>query len=48
MTGNWTVAPDLPAPPAAVSAANLVRAEGGADPETITEARRRAAASLGR
>ncbi|MFI1330774.1 baseplate J/gp47 family protein [Streptomyces sp. NPDC020845] len=47
MTGNWTVAPDLPAPPAAVSAANLVRAEGGADPETITEARRRAAASLG-
>ncbi|MET8180679.1 baseplate J/gp47 family protein [Streptomyces sp. NPDC005336] len=47
MTGNWLLAADLPAPSAAVSAANLVRAEGGADPETINEARRRAAASLG-
>ncbi|WP_448331383.1 putative baseplate assembly protein [Streptomyces sp. DSM 41534] len=47
MTGNWLPPADRPAPPGAVSAANLVRAEGGADPETITEARRRAAASLG-
>ncbi|WP_374984580.1 baseplate J/gp47 family protein [Streptomyces fradiae] len=31
----------------AVTAANPVRAEGGADPETVAEARRRAAASLG-
>jgi predicted phage baseplate assembly protein len=44
MTGNWLPAQDLLG---AVSAANLVRAEGGADPETIAEARRRAAASLG-
>ncbi|AGP52574.1 putative baseplate assembly protein [Streptomyces rapamycinicus] len=44
MTGNWLPAQDLPE---AVSAANLVRAEGGTDPETTTEARRRAAASLG-
>ncbi|AUA09108.1 Baseplate J-like protein [Streptomyces malaysiensis subsp. malaysiensis] len=47
MTGNWLPPADRPALPGAVSAANLVRAEGGADPETITEARRRAAASLG-
>ncbi|MET7934176.1 putative baseplate assembly protein [Streptomyces sp. NPDC005322] len=47
MTGNWLVAGDAPGPPGAVAAANLVRAEGGADPETIIEARRRAAASLG-
>lgn len=46
MTGNWLPAADTPASEA-VSAANLVRAEGGADPETVTEARRRAAASLG-
>ncbi|EFL29129.1 basic proline-rich protein [Streptomyces himastatinicus ATCC 53653] len=46
MTGNWLPAADIPAAEA-VSAANLVRAEGGADPETVTEARRRAAASLG-
>ncbi|MES4903531.1 MULTISPECIES: putative baseplate assembly protein [unclassified Streptomyces] len=47
MTGNWSPTVDDPAGHGAVSAANLVRAEGGADPETITEARRRAAASLG-
>ncbi|OMI36487.1 baseplate J/gp47 family protein [Streptomyces sparsogenes] len=47
MTGNWSAATDVPAASGAISAANLVRAEGGADPETITEARRRAAASLG-
>ncbi|WP_421107748.1 putative baseplate assembly protein [Streptomyces sp. NEAU-S77] len=46
MTGNWLPAADIPASEA-VSAANLVRAEGGTDPETVTEARRRAAASLG-
>ncbi|MFG3510746.1 putative baseplate assembly protein [Streptomyces sp. NPDC047821] len=44
MTANWVPAGDLPA---AVTAASLVRAEGGADPETVAEARRRAAASLG-
>ncbi|MEU1802871.1 putative baseplate assembly protein [Streptomyces sp. NPDC019937] len=47
MTANWLPAADDPAGLGAVSAANLVRAEGGADPETIAEARRRAAASLG-
>ncbi|MGW2326805.1 putative baseplate assembly protein [Streptomyces sp. NPDC001700] len=46
MTGNWLPAEDTPAA-GAVSAANLVRAEGGADPETIPQARQRAAASLG-
>jgi len=45
MTANWSPAADLPASEA-VSAANLVRAEGGTDPETISEARDRAAASL--
>ncbi|MFI0820878.1 putative baseplate assembly protein [Streptomyces sp. NPDC021098] len=44
MTANWLPAQDLAE---AVSAANLVRAEGGTDPETIPEARQRAAASLG-
>ncbi|MCG0288574.1 putative baseplate assembly protein [Streptomyces sp. PSAA01] len=47
MTANWSPAADDPAAHGALSAANLVRAEGGTDPETITEARRRAAASLG-
>ncbi|MEU0840689.1 putative baseplate assembly protein [Streptomyces sp. NPDC005962] len=45
MTANWSPAADLPASEA-VAAANLVRAEGGTDPETISEARGRAAASL--
>ncbi|GGQ08544.1 putative baseplate assembly protein [Streptomyces roseolilacinus] len=43
-TANWVPAEESPA---AVTAANLVRAEGGAEPETVAEARRRAAASLG-
>ncbi|MDT9685264.1 putative baseplate assembly protein [Streptomyces sp. TRM76323] len=44
MTANWVPAEETPA---AVTAVNPVRAEGGADPETVAEARRRAAASLG-
>ncbi|MFI0168884.1 putative baseplate assembly protein [Streptomyces sp. NPDC017095] len=44
MTANWVPAGDTPA---AITAANLVRAEGGADAETVAEARQRAAASLG-
>ncbi|CAL9604586.1 putative baseplate assembly protein [Streptomyces sp. enrichment culture] len=44
MTANWVPAGDTPV---AVTAANLVRAEGGTEPETVAEARRRAAASLG-
>ncbi|MEV4319033.1 putative baseplate assembly protein [Actinocrispum sp. NPDC049592] len=40
-TANWVCA-DLP-----VAAANLVQAEGGADPETVAEARERAAGALG-
>lgn len=44
MTANWVPAGDSPA---AVTAVSLVRAEGGAEPETVTEARQRAAASLG-
>ncbi|MER5932588.1 putative baseplate assembly protein [Streptomyces sp. NPDC002054] len=47
MTANWLPAAALPARYGAVSAASLVRAEGGADPETVAEARQRAAASLG-
>lgn len=47
MTANWLPPAGDPAGLGAVSAANLVRAEGGADPETISEARQRAAASLG-
>lgn len=43
-TANWVPAGAVPA---AVTAANPVRAEGGADPETVPEARRRAAAALG-
>lgn len=46
-TGNWVTTSDTPAELGAVSAANLVRAEGGEDPETVTAARQRAAASLG-
>ncbi len=41
VTANWVCA-DLP-----VAAANLVQAEGGADPETVAEARDRAAGALG-
>ncbi|WP_221352068.1 putative baseplate assembly protein [Streptomyces beigongshangae] len=47
LTGNWTATPDTPAEIGALSAANLVRAEGGEEPETVAAARRRAAASLG-
>ncbi|MDH6213451.1 baseplate J/gp47 family protein [Streptomyces pseudovenezuelae] len=46
LTDNWVAAPDTPAD-LAVTAASLVRAEGGQDPETVTAARQRAAASLG-
>lgn len=44
MTANWVPAGESPA---AVTAVNVVRAEGGAEPESVTEARQRAAASLG-
>uniref|UniRef100_A0AAU2AI26 Baseplate J/gp47 family protein n=1 Tax=Streptomyces sp. NBC_00093 TaxID=2975649 RepID=A0AAU2AI26_9ACTN len=47
LTDNWVVAPDTPADVGTVVAANLVRAEGGQDPETVTAARQRAGASLG-
>ncbi|MEU6549151.1 baseplate J/gp47 family protein [Streptomyces sp. NPDC046915] len=47
LTANWLPAPDTPAALGAVTAANLVRAEGGEDPETVTAARERAAAALG-
>ncbi|MFD5748760.1 putative baseplate assembly protein [Streptomyces sp. NPDC127033] len=47
LTANWQPAWDSPAEPGAISAANLVPAEGGRDPETVTAARQRAAASLG-
>ncbi|MFD2687997.1 putative baseplate assembly protein [Streptomyces phyllanthi] len=47
LTDNWTAAPDTPADLGAIAASNLVRAEGGQDPETVTAARQRAAASLG-
>ncbi|MFJ9797493.1 putative baseplate assembly protein [Streptomyces sp. NPDC101145] len=44
ITANWVPAEEAPG---ALTAANVVRAEGGTDPETVAEARRRAAASLG-
>ncbi|WHM41035.1 baseplate J/gp47 family protein [Streptomyces sp. BPTC-684] len=47
LTGNWLPVAGTPAELGAVSAANLVQAEGGAEPETIAEARTRAAAALG-
>ncbi|MFJ1747483.1 putative baseplate assembly protein [Streptomyces sp. NPDC088116] len=46
-TANWQPAWDAPGEQGAVSAANLVPAEGGQDPETVAAARQRAAASLG-
>ncbi|MEV2201364.1 baseplate J/gp47 family protein [Streptomyces fradiae] len=45
--GACATAGHAAAPAIAVTAANPVRAEGGADPETVAEARRRAASSLG-
>ncbi|MGW3286128.1 putative baseplate assembly protein [Streptomyces sp. NPDC001002] len=47
LTDNWVALPDTPADLGTVVAANLVRAEGGEDPETVTAARQRAGASLG-
>lgn len=47
MTGNWLQTTDAPAEQGVVTAANLVRAEGGEDPESVADARRRAAAALG-
>lgn len=44
ITANWVPAGE---PTAAITAASLVRAEGGAEAETVAEARQRAAASLG-
>jgi hypothetical protein len=44
-TGNWWV---VGRPAGGVTAANVVPAEGGRDPETIDQARRRAAAELSR
>ncbi|MEV5446976.1 putative baseplate assembly protein, partial [Streptomyces sp. NPDC052644] len=43
-SAHWVPADETPA---ALTAANVVRAEGGTDPETVAEARRRAAASHG-
>lgn len=45
LTGNWWVAGR---PDGAVTAANVVPAEGGRDPETIDQARRRAGEELSR
>jgi hypothetical protein len=42
LTGNWLPVDDFP-----VRAANLVQAEGGEDPETVAQARDRAAGALG-
>ncbi|MFD7712523.1 baseplate J/gp47 family protein [Streptomyces sp. NPDC059786] len=47
LTANWTATDDTPVELGAVTAANLVRAEGGEDPETVDAARQRAAGSLG-
>ncbi|MFI0418841.1 baseplate J/gp47 family protein [Spongiactinospora sp. 9N601] len=43
LTGNWLPVADS----VAVRGANLVQAEGGADPETVAQARERAAGTLG-
>ena len=43
MTGNWLPLGDVPGP---LVAANVVQADGGADPETVTQARERAAGAL--
>ncbi|GGZ39962.1 putative baseplate assembly protein [Streptomyces inusitatus] len=45
LTANWLPADD--SAPAALTATSLVQASGGQDPETVPEARRRAAAALG-
>ncbi|MFI6638398.1 hypothetical protein [Streptomyces sp. NPDC050504] len=47
VTDNWQQPTDAPPDQGAVTAANLVRAEGGEEPESVADARRRAAAALG-
>ncbi|MCP2163329.1 putative baseplate assembly protein [Goodfellowiella coeruleoviolacea] len=46
-TGNWVPTQDAVLRRGALVAANLVQAAGGADPETVAQARQRAAAALG-
>jgi hypothetical protein len=47
MTGNWLPTEDSVIQRGALVAANPVQAEGGEDPETVAQARERAARSLG-
>ncbi|MFF8958576.1 baseplate J/gp47 family protein [Streptomyces sp. NPDC014894] len=47
ITGNWLPVGDPPPGADGLVAANLVRASGGEEPETVAEARRRAAGALG-
>ncbi|MFE7132060.1 putative baseplate assembly protein [Streptomyces sp. NPDC057638] len=47
LTGNWIPADPTASTLGALGAANLVQAAGGEDPETIDDARRRAAGALG-
>jgi len=47
LTGNWLPVEDSIASLGALAGANLVQAVDGADPETVTQARERAAGALG-
>jgi len=47
ITGNWTPVDESLTRCGLLTAANVVQAEGGEDPETVAEARQRAAGALG-
>ncbi|GII84245.1 putative baseplate assembly protein [Sphaerisporangium siamense] len=47
LTGNWLPVQDSVIRRGALAGANVVRAEGGEEPETVADARRRAAGALG-
>jgi predicted phage baseplate assembly protein len=47
LTGNWLPIEDAVLEQGTLVAANLVQAQGGADPETVVQARERAAGALG-